>query len=234
MTGADDMDGMDRLSIKADQSGIVVYVPATMSASDVCSDLYCRILDNISAFQKKGTVYISFRGYTLKRGDAEEIISFLNNIDMIHVRFAERPDIDQYTEVSDRLEEVSEPQRDKVVMTLPDTEKKVHDKDRPYIFRGDIGRKQTLEIRGNVIILGNVAKDARVVSGKNIVVIGELAGTAIAGKLAGDNNFIIAMSMCPQLLQIGKVKSSGIRFSGAGKMPMIATNDEGIINITYI
>ena len=26
MTGADDMDGMDRLSIKADRSGIVVYV----------------------------------------------------------------------------------------------------------------------------------------------------------------------------------------------------------------
>ena len=31
MTGADDMDGMDRLSIKADRSGIVVYVPAAMS-----------------------------------------------------------------------------------------------------------------------------------------------------------------------------------------------------------
>ena len=49
MTGADDMDGMDRLSIKADRSGIVVYVPAAMSVNDICCDLYCRILDNISA-----------------------------------------------------------------------------------------------------------------------------------------------------------------------------------------
>ena len=47
MTGADDMDGMDRLSIKADRSGIVVYVPAAMSVNDICCDLYCRILDNI-------------------------------------------------------------------------------------------------------------------------------------------------------------------------------------------
>ena len=78
MTGADDMDGMDRLSIKADRSGIVVYVPAAMSVNDICCDLYCRILDNISAFQKKGTVCISFRGCTLERGDTEEIISFLS------------------------------------------------------------------------------------------------------------------------------------------------------------
>lgn len=97
MTGADDMDGMDRLSIKADRSGIVVYVPAAMSVNDICCDLYCRILDNISAFQKKGTVCISFRGCTLERGDTEEIISFLNSIDKIHVRFAAKPDIDQYT-----------------------------------------------------------------------------------------------------------------------------------------
>ena len=44
----------------------------------------------------------------------------------------------------------------------------------------------------------------------------------------------IAMRMCPQLLQIGKAKSTGIRLPGAKRMPMIATNDEGIINITYI
>ena len=87
-------------------------------------------------------------------------------------------------------------------MALPDMTKTHSDNERPYIFRVDIGRKQTLEIRGNVIILGN--------------------------------NFIIAMRMCPQLLQIGKAKSTGIRLPGAKRMPMIATNDEGIINITYI
>ena len=59
MTGADDMDGMDRLSIKADRSGIVVYVPAAMSVNDICCDLYCRILDNISARKKELYVYLS-------------------------------------------------------------------------------------------------------------------------------------------------------------------------------
>ena len=234
MTGADDMDGMDRLSIKADRSGIVVYVPAAMSLNDICCDLDCRILYNISAFQKKGTVWISFRGCTLERGDTEEIISFLNSIDKIHVRFAAKPDIDQYTGSGVRDDGDREPQQAKVSMALPDMTKTHSDNERPYIFRGDIGRKQTLEIRGNVIILGDVARDARVVSGKNIVVVGELAGAAIAGKLAAGNNFIIAMRMCPQLLQIGKAKSTGIRLPGAKRMPMIATNDEGIINITYI
>ena len=102
------------------------------------------------------------------------------------------------------------------------------------LFRSKSWFQLCLSTKGNVIILGDVARDARVVSGKNIVVVGELAGAAIAGKLAAGNNFIIAMRMCPQLLQIGKAKSTGIRLPGAKRMPMIATNDEGIINITYI
>ena len=44
MTGADDMDGMDRLSIKADRSGIVVYVPAAKSVNDICCDLYLSLI----------------------------------------------------------------------------------------------------------------------------------------------------------------------------------------------
>lgn len=42
-TGADGMDGrIDRLSIKADRSGIAVYIPECMSVQDICSELYKR------------------------------------------------------------------------------------------------------------------------------------------------------------------------------------------------
>ena len=50
-TGADGMDGrIDRLSIKADRSGIAVYIPECMSVQDICSELYKKILRNIRAF----------------------------------------------------------------------------------------------------------------------------------------------------------------------------------------
>ena len=81
--------------------------------------------------------------------------------------------------------------------------KKYARKDIPYIFIGDIGRKQTLEIKGNVIILGNVAREAKVVSGRNIIVIGGLYGTAIAGKSNKYDSFVLAMYMAPKFLQIG-------------------------------
>ena len=81
-TGADGMDGrIDRLSIKADRSGIAVYIPECMSVQDICSELYKKILRNIRAFEKCGSVYVAFKGTSLSHDETEEILQFLNDID---------------------------------------------------------------------------------------------------------------------------------------------------------
>lgn len=59
---------------------------------------------------------------------------FLNSIDKIHVRFAAKPDIDQYTGSGVRDDGDREPQQAKVSMALPDMTKTHSDNERPYIF----------------------------------------------------------------------------------------------------
>ena len=96
-TGADDMDGkIDRLSIKADRSGIAVNIPENLSVDEICCELYDKIMKNIGAFQKKGDVKISFKGNAPCQADSDKILKFLNSIDMINVGFIIRTNDDIY------------------------------------------------------------------------------------------------------------------------------------------
>ena len=233
-TGADGMDGrIDRLSIKADRSGIAVYIPECMSVQDICSELYKKILRNIRAFEKCGSVHVTFKGVSLSQDETKEILQFLNDIDMVNVSFIIKSDDVQYKEDENEADVVH---MKKVCpggasVSAPAD---AWSMEKPYIFRGDLGRKQTLEIKGNVIILGDVAKDAKVVSGKSIIVFGELAGTAVAGRISSERSFVMAMHMVPRMIQIGRSRIFSPKIKGDTLSPMIAANDGNTINITYI
>lgn len=233
-TGADGMDGrIDRLSIKADRSGIAVYIPECMSVQDICSELYKKILRNIRAFEKCGSVHVTFKGVSLSQDETKEILQFLNDIDMVNVSFIIKSDDVQYKEDENEADVVH------MKKTCPDgasvpAPADAWSMEKPYIFRGDLGRKQTLEIKGNVIILGDVAKDAKVVSGKSIIVVGELAGTAVAGRISSERSFVMAMHMVPRMIQIGRSRIFSPKIKGDTLSPMIAANDGNTINITYI
>lgn len=233
-TGADGMDGrIDRLSIKADRSGIAVYIPECMSVQDICSELYKKILRNIRAFEKCGSVYVAFKGTSLSHDETEEILQFLNDIDMVNVSFIIKTDDIQYKKDKREADLVSVKQMcpDKHYIPYPVDVQSI---EKPYIFRGDLGRKQTLEIKGNVIILGDVSKDAKVISGKSIIVVGELAGIAVAGRISSERSFIMAMHMIPRMIQIGQSRIFSPKIKGDSASPMIAANDGNTINITYI
>lgn len=233
-TGADGMDGrIDRLSIKADRSGIAVYIPECMSVQDICSELYKKILRNIRAFEKCGSVYVTFKGVSLSQDETKEILQFLNDIDMVNVSFIIKSDDVQYKEDENEADVVHMKKACPGGASVP-APADAWSMEKPYIFRGDLGKKQTLEIKGNVIILGDVAKDAKVVSGKSIIVVGELAGTAVAGRISSERSFVMAMHMVPRMIQIGRSRIFSPKIKGDTLSPMIAANDGNTINITYI
>lgn len=225
------MDGNNaKLSIKAGREGIIVDIPEAMSANDICCQLYKRFTEKAGAFQTAGKVYLLFksRGKPLTEGEKNHIIAFLNGIDLLQVSFCRA---DEHCDSgSGLLPAVCEYQSDSEFTYRP-----VNQPEKPYVFQGSLLRKQTLEIKGNVIILGDVSRDAAVISGKSIIVIGELAGTAVAGRLMYPESFILATSMTPQRLEIGRAACT-FADSRRDSLPLtaIATNDNNTINITYI
>lgn len=269
-------DKFTRLSIKADRSGIAVYVPAHMSTDDICSELYSRFSHNICALEKKGTVAVTFRGDSPTETESCRIVDFLNSMDMNNVSFRYERETKEGTkekkiELCKKI--VTEPIYDNSDMIHKGFQRyydkscennsgiNANKKNIPYIFIGDIGRKQTLEIKGNVIIIGNVARDAKVISGKSIIIIGALYGTAIAGRCNGagvvrgnmhnsnstgstgstnrnriytNDSFVLAMHMSPKFLQIGTVGSETPYIENYADSSVLATNDGTTISITYI
>lgn len=71
-------------------------------------------------------------------------------------------------------------------------------------FQGVLRTGRRLETENSIIIVGNVEAGAEIVSGGNIIVIGGLFGSAIAGTNSNREAFVFAAQMHPERLSIGK------------------------------
>ncbi len=77
-------------------------------------------------------------------------------------------------------------------------------KDRLLIVDKSLRSGQKVEHNGDILILGDVNKDAEVVAVGNIIVMGTLRGIAIAGALGDEEAVVVALRMEPQQIRIGK------------------------------
>jgi septum site-determining protein MinC len=61
---------------------------------------------------------------------------------------------------------------------------------------------QVLESETSIIVIGDVNPGARIVSKGNIIVLGNLKGTAFAGATGNTNSFVMALEMSPVQIRI--------------------------------
>ncbi len=102
--------------------------------------------------------------------------------------------------------------------------------DRLLIVQRHLRSGQKVEHGGDVLILGNVNKDAQVIAGGNIIVMGKLRGIAVAGALGDESAVIVALQMEPQQLRIGrKVAISSDEDRNSPGYPEVAKIENGTI-----
>ncbi len=77
-------------------------------------------------------------------------------------------------------------------------------RDRLLVVQKHLRSGQRVEHNGDILVLGDVNKDAQVVATGNIIVMGKLRGVAIAGALGDEGAVIVALEMEPQQVRIGK------------------------------
>ena len=77
-------------------------------------------------------------------------------------------------------------------------------RERLLIVQKHLRSGQRVEHSGDVLVLGDVNKDAQVVATGNIIVMGKLRGVAIAGALGDEGAVVVALEMEPQQVRIGK------------------------------
>ena len=69
-------------------------------------------------------------------------------------------------------------------------------------YKGNLRNGQVMDFETSIIIIGNVYEGAQIVSKGNIIVLGELSGSAFAGAGGNPSSFVAALSMNPTQIRI--------------------------------
>ncbi|ADC89813.1 septum site-determining protein MinC [Thermocrinis albus DSM 14484] len=75
---------------------------------------------------------------------------------------------------------------------------------RLLVIRKHLRSGQRIEHNGDVLVLGDVNRDAQVIATGNIIVMGKLRGIAFAGALGDESAVVVAQQMEPQQIRIGR------------------------------
>ncbi|MCI8515816.1 MAG: septum site-determining protein MinC [Hungatella sp.] len=102
-------------------------------------------------------------------------------------------------------------------------------------YRGCLKKGESLESEASIVVIGDVEQGARVTAKGNVIVLGELRGTVVAGAAGNEESVIAALTMAPTQLKIAdvatKINEKGRRL---GRGPMTAEIREGEICVISI
>jgi len=101
------------------------------------------------------------------------------------------------------------------------------------LLAGRVRSGQKINTRSHLIILGDVNPGAEVSAGGDVIVLGSLRGTALAGQQNNDNSVIIAFDFRPTQIQIAGHVAAGQNSSPSGCIEIASVEPEGIVVYSY-
>lgn len=177
--------------LKSFQDGIAVYLDSEIAFEDLLKKVGERFSMS-SPFFKDASMVVSFEGRKLNFEEEcrlADAISENSGIDIACIVGRDEENNQIYGKLLDE--------------TLRKT---TADSTEGQFYRGNLRAGQLLETESSVIILGDVDRNASVVSGGNIIVLGRLAGKACSNGRTENRHYIAALEMTPQRLKIGDFK----------------------------
>jgi len=96
------------------------------------------------------------------------------------------------------------------------------------LLSGRVRSGQKVNTRNHLVILGDVNPGAEVLAGGDILILGSLLGTAIAGQPDNEDSIVLALDFRPTQIQIGSYVAAGPP-SSPGKMIEFAHVEKGRI-----
>ena len=96
------------------------------------------------------------------------------------------------------------------------------------MLSGRVRSGQKVTAKRHLVIMGDVNPGAEVMPGGDILIIGSLLGTAIAGQPDNENSIILSLDFRPTQIQIGSYVAAGLP-SSPGKLTEYAHVEDGNI-----
>lgn len=102
------------------------------------------------------------------------------------------------------------------------------------IIAGRVRSGQKITARKHLVILGDVNPGSELIAGGDILIMGKLGGTALAGQPDNEDAIILAVGFKPIQIQIGGVIAAGLPASTAHSLEFAHVENGGIIVEDYI
>lgn len=176
----------DPVLIKSNKHGITVRLNPDMSYIDLLQEIKTRF-EAAAHFFDHAAMAVEYTGRTLTQDEEQEITAVISGAAGIQILC-----IIEHDSLTEKI------YRRAVDDSLEDN----HDKDGQF-YKGTLRSRQILESETSIIIIGDVEEGATVAARGNVIVIGTIYGTAIAGAAGNKDAFIAALHMKPSKLRIG-------------------------------
>ncbi len=183
---------MDRLvTIRSSRYGLDIGLDPDADMDMLFEKLDEKLKDT-SHFFRNAKMALSFSGRTLSRTQEEDILKIIGKNTQIDVVCIIEKDEDGKVEYRSAVEHAASEEH----------------KDDGMFYRGTLGRRQVLESDSDLVILGDVEPEAKVLAKGSIVIMGSLYGYAYAGSDGNRSAFISALFLQPKGLWIGDIEAN--------------------------
>lgn len=174
----------ENVTIKSYPNGIRIFLNPDIPFKDLLTECQ-KCFEDSAKFFKGAKLAVSFDGRNLELDEEKKLIHTIQaaaNINIVCLVGKDKESEDFFAKGIHQI----------------DAE---HAVSKAQFFRGSLSNGERFETNESVIILGDVAKDAAVISKKDIIVLGGLYGEAFAG-VDGHNHFVVALDFYPRKLKI--------------------------------
>lgn len=229
--------------IKGNKYGISIVLNDKIEFSKLLEDLIVKLESAEEFFDSNKQLAVTFEGRILSNEELDQILDIIQNNSKLNIQYVmdENSDLEatffdiiQTEEKQDNIKE----EYDLNTNLNPYTETKEQEiaklkenniteqENTGMFYKGTLRSGQTLETKDSLIIIGDVNPGATVIAGGNIIIIGALKGSVVAGSKGNHNSFVMALSMNPIQIQIADIiarSSDTKKISKIKKEAMIAT-----------
>ena len=203
--------------IKGNNYGLSVFLDPEIPMDRLLEDIGTKFRES-SKFFRGARMALTFEGRSLTPEEINAIVNTICDNSEINISCVIDTDKARETFFRQALEEKAE-----------EEERQKPDEGGQF-YKGTLRSGQILEAEGSIILLGDVNPGARVVAGGNIIVLGALRGTAIAGLGSRKHAIVVALEMDPIQIRIGDVAVRQTK-KGTRKGAQIAYLDLGKIYV---
>ena len=176
------------VTIKSNKYGINLILDRDLPFEELLDAIIAKFLES-EKFFRNAEVAISFEGRELNQEEEYRIVEAITQQTSIKIICIVDNDEAHAQFVKEQIDAYQE------AVTGRDGE----------FYRGTLRSGQVLESASSIVVVGDVNPGAKIISRKNIVVLGALNGNAYAGAGGDGSCFIAALEMDPIQIQIGDI-----------------------------